>query len=104
MAAFRLKLTGLPAGPMGRIYTIPDNAMNRILAAGRASYGQVLVNDGQPSGPKRDMTDVETAYRMFDGFVAGWLDNAFVNTKSVAAVAASSGIVRDSATPADDNT
>ena len=103
MAAFRLKLTGLVGGPWGRIYTISDIATNRILASARAAYGQVPVDPAVPTGPKRDMTDKETTYKMLDGFIDGWLNNAFVNTKDVAKTAAVASITKDAATPADDN-
>jgi hypothetical protein len=103
MAAFRLKLTGLPGGPWGRIYTIPDTSTNRILASARAAYGQVLVDPAVLTGPRRDMTDKETTYKMLDGFIDGWLNNAFMTTKDIAAKAAVTGIAKDTATPADDN-
>lgn len=103
MAAFRLKLTGLSTfGPMGRIYTINDNGMNRILNAGRASYGQVAVGSSAPD-VMRDMTNTETVYKMFDGFVNGWLNNAFVNTRDVVKATAASSVTLDSAAVQDDN-
>jgi len=104
MAAFRMKLTGLPGAPWGRIFQINDNAMNRILKSARTSFGQVPVDPqapppGGPRGaasvPMRDMTDEETATKMFQSFVAGWIDQAFVNERSIARVTAEGNIAKD---------
>jgi hypothetical protein len=98
MATLVGKLRGFPGSPYGRITTIPDAAVGRVLNAARARYGQVPVNPVVPDGPKRDMTDEETFARMWGGFIEGWLNNAFTNTRDAAAKTATQSIARDNAT------
>ena len=94
MAAFRLKLTGLPGAPWGRVFTVPDAAMNRVIAAAKLRYGQVPTDPQKPDGVKRDMIDEEAVSAMFNDFVLSWLDRAFIHARDIAAATAT----RDSVT------
>lgn len=107
MATFRFKLMGHPLAPRGRIYTINDNGVNRIVAAYKAVAPQVPSGPPNPETgivPMRVMTDPEVVDWLFDGLMLGVLNNGDNYTRSDVAKIAHNAVVKDTFTTASDNT